>query len=69
MATASLPFTCEQCGTRFEPLAGGCCSRCGRTLCLRHLYGRLALKRWLRSDPPVCAGCAGVGSPPGPTPT
>ena len=51
MAQPAIPFTCEECGARFDPLGGGICEACGRLLCARHLRG------WLRGLlPPLAAG-------------
>ncbi len=49
---------CEQCGVRFDLIAGGACQRCRRALCARHLHGS-----WLRrllvdfGAPVICCDC------------
>lgn len=62
-------FTCDSCGEQFSAGSGGICSRCGRTLCGRHLHGIWGIFRGLialkRTNGPECRTCARERTPPG----
>ena len=51
---------CEECGIRFDLVAGGACAQCRKALCARHLHGS-----WVRrllvdfGAEPVCCSCRG----------
>ena len=65
---ASIPFTCEECGARFDPAQGAACRICRRVLCGRHFAirdrGLLRLLRRRRAadeGQPICRSCARSG--------
>ena len=38
---SSIMAQCDKCRMPFDPVHGGVCSRCGRLLCGRHIYGSI----------------------------
>ncbi len=70
IGSASLPFTCDECGARFLPADGAACRRCRRVLCARHfaLPERGVLRSLFRrrTEPdagPLCRACARQATP------
>jgi hypothetical protein len=52
----TVPFRCVECRAEFPPQGGGHCAKCGRLLCLRHLFGVLG-KLAAEPDERVCVQC------------
>ncbi len=57
------PGTCERCGNRFDPAAGGVCPSCNKILCGEHLYGGSMVQRLrgLFGARVTCASCRARG--------
>ncbi len=47
-----IPFTCAICSAKFNELAGGRCSKCGKIVCQHHFF-----KGWLKGQNRVCSKC------------
>jgi hypothetical protein len=55
--TQTIPFTCQECGTKFSPEQGGACKQCRRVLCARHLKGWFGLWPIFNRDQLICVRC------------
>ena len=51
--------SCDECGTRFDPGAGGYCHVCSRLLCEQHYHGSRWQKLWrVLTGRTICQYCA-----------
>jgi len=50
---------CDECGTMFDPGAGGYCPHCNRLLCERHYHGTRWQRLWrVLTGRTLCRQCA-----------
>ena len=56
--------SCDECGVSFDPVHGGVCSRCGRLLCGKHVFGSIVrrVQSWL-GFALVCTVCRSGRTP------
>jgi len=53
-----VPFTCAICGSKFDPLDGRKCSRCGKLACRSHFW-----RGWFKGLIGVCSACLSSAKP------